>query len=54
MIYLDMDDYVGIIDEADGGCLVVYGMDALEKYCVAVETGVLKNRERTGFGCITG
>ena len=45
MTYIDMDDYVGIIGEADGGCLIVYEMYNVEKYCVAVEKSLLKNRE---------
>ena len=45
MIYIGMDDYVGIIGEADGGSLVVYEMYNIEKYCVAVEKSLLENRE---------
>ena len=40
----EMDDYVGIIGEADGGCLLVYEVTNPEKYCVAVEQGLLQNR----------
>ncbi len=45
MVYIDMDDYVGIIGEEDGGCLVVYEVCRPERYCVAVEKSVLQNRE---------
>lgn len=45
MLYIGMDEYVGIIGEADGGCLVVYEVADPTKYCVAVEKGLLQNRE---------
>ena len=45
IIYTEMDDYVGIIGEPDGGCLVVYEVANPEKYCVAVEKCVLQNRD---------
>ena len=45
MIYIKMDDCVGIIGEDTGGCMVVYELWNPERYCVAVAKEALKNRK---------
>lgn len=45
MVHIDMDDYIGIIGEKEGGCLIVYEADNPEKYCVSVEKSVLRENE---------
>ena len=46
MIYLDMvDDYIEIIGEYDGGCMVVFEVGNPKHFCVTVEKNVLNNRQ---------
>ena len=45
MIHIDMDDYVGIIGENEGGCIVIYEVGHPERYCVSVKNTVLNNKE---------
>ena len=46
MIYLDMvDDYIEIIGENEGGCMVVFEAGNPKKFCVVVEQKALKKRQ---------
>lgn len=45
MVHVAMDDYIGILGENEGGCIVIYEIDHPERYCVSVEKSVLQDRE---------